>query len=75
VRLTPRIRPLKSGEDTVMATTKNLLFELDGIWLATLRAERRHRIETMILGIAALASGACMAIGLAHMYTSLAGLR
>ncbi len=58
-----------------MATTRDLLFELEGIWLATLRAERRHRIETMILGIAALISGACMAIGLAYLYTSLAGLR
>jgi hypothetical protein len=58
-----------------MATTRDLLFELEGIWLATLRAERRHRIETMILGIAALVSGACLAIWLAHTYTSLAGLR
>ncbi len=58
-----------------MATTRDLLYELEGIWLATLRAERRHRIETMILGISALISGACMAIGLAHIYTSFAGLR
>jgi len=35
-----------------MATTRDLLVELEGIWLATLRAERRHRIETMILGSA-----------------------
>jgi len=51
------------------------LVELEGIWLATLRAERRHRIETMILGLGALVSGASMVIGLAHIYTSLAGLR
>jgi hypothetical protein len=58
-----------------MATTRDLLVELEGIWLATLRAERRHRIETMILGLGALVSGASMVIGLAHIYTSLAGLR
>jgi hypothetical protein len=58
-----------------MATTRDLLFELDGIWLATLRAERHHRIETTILATASLVSGVCMAIGLAHIYTSLAGLR
>ena len=58
-----------------MATRADLLFELEGIRLATLRAERRHRIEAMILGIAALVSGASLAIGLAHIYTSFAGLR
>ena len=58
-----------------MATTRDLRFELEGIWLATLRAERRHRIDTMILGFATLVSGACLAIGLAHIYTSFAGLR
>jgi hypothetical protein len=58
-----------------MATTRDLLVELEGIWLATLRAERRHRIETMALGLGALVSGACMVIGFAHIYTSLAGLR
>ena len=58
-----------------MATTKELLLELEGIWLATLRAERRQRIESMILGLCGLASGVCMVIGLAHIYISLAGLK
>jgi len=58
-----------------MTTTKDLLVELEGIWLATLRAERRRRIETLYLGFGAIASGACLAIGLAYLYTSLAGLR
>ena len=58
-----------------MATTIGLQSELDGIWLATLRAERRDRIGSMIIGLAGLLSGAFMVIGLAHIYISLAGLR
>lgn len=57
-----------------MATTEELLLELEGIWLATLRAERTDRIETVILSLAAIVSAACMVIGLEHIYSSLAGL-
>ena len=57
-----------------MATTKDLMLEVEGMWRATLRAERRHRIETAILAIFALGSGACLVLGLAHVYTSLGGL-
>ena len=58
-----------------MATTEELLVELEGIWLATRRSERRDRIQMTILGLAGVLSGVCLAIGLAHIYTSLAGLR
>jgi hypothetical protein len=58
-----------------MAATEDLLLELEGIRLATLRAERSDRIETVILALAAFVSAACMVIGLAHIYSSLAGLR
>ena len=58
-----------------MASTTDVLNELEGTWLATLRAERRDRIEMLILSLASVASAACMVIGLAHVYSSLAGLR
>jgi allophanate hydrolase subunit 1 len=58
-----------------MATTKELLVELDGIWLATRRSERRDRIQATILGLGGVISGVCLAIGLAHIYSSLAGLQ
>jgi hypothetical protein len=57
-----------------MAATKDLLLELEGIRLATLRAERCDRIETVVLALAAAVSAACMVIGLTHIYSSLAGL-
>jgi hypothetical protein len=58
-----------------MATTQDLLLELEGIWHATLRADRRRRIETLYLGLGALVSGAFLVVGLGYIYTSLAGLR
>jgi len=58
-----------------MATTKEVLLELEGIWHATVRADRRRRIEALYLGFGALVSGAFLVIGLGYIYTSLAGLR
>ena len=58
-----------------MTTTTDLQRELDGIWLATRRADRRRRIEALSLGIVALVSGACMVLGLAYTYVNFAAPR
>ena len=58
-----------------MAATNDVLRELEQIWLATLRAERHRRIDSVILGFVSLASGICMVFALAYVYTSLAGLQ
>jgi pilus assembly protein TadC len=57
-----------------MTTTEDLLVELDGIWLVTLRADRQQRIEAIFIAVAALTSGMLLVLGLAYVYTSLARL-
>ena len=57
-----------------MATTEELLSEVESIWRATLRAERRRRIEATIIGLAGIASGVSLFLELGHIYTSMAGL-
>ena len=57
-----------------MGITRDVQAELDGIWRETLRVERHDRLQRMILGFSSLLSGACLAIGLAHVYISLAAL-
>jgi hypothetical protein len=53
-----------------MTTTEDLLVELEGIRLATLRADRQQRIEAVFIAVAALTSGALLVLGLAYVYTS-----
>ena len=50
-----------------MATTTDLQRELDGILLATRRADRRRHIEAALLGLTAFASAACLVFGLAYV--------
>jgi hypothetical protein len=57
-----------------MTTTEDLRVELEGIWLATLRADRRQRIETIFIAVAALTSGVLLVLGLAYVYMSLTTL-
>jgi hypothetical protein len=58
-----------------MAIAADLQHEVEAIWGATLRADRRRRIEAGYLALSALVSGAFTVLGLAYIYTSLAGLR
>jgi len=55
-----------------MATTTDLQRELDGIWLATRHADRRRRIEAVLLGLIAMASGACIVLGLVYVSVNFA---
>ena len=41
--------------------------ELDGIWVATLRRQRHDRIESVVIGLVALASASVMVLGLAYL--------
>ena len=45
--------------------------ELEGIWRATLRAERRRLAESMLPGVAALASPVCLSLGLSAIHSAL----
>lgn len=48
--------------------------ELEEIWQATLRAERRRLRESVLLGVAALASAVCLSLGLYAIYSALGGV-
>ena len=44
------------------------------IWRATLRAERRRLRESVLLGLAALASAVCLSLSLYAIYSALGGV-
>ena len=48
--------------------------ELEEIWRATLRAERRRLRESVLLCVAALASAVCLSLGLYAIYSALGGV-
>ena len=48
--------------------------ELEEIWRATLRAERRRLRESVLLGVAALASAVCLSLSLYAIYSALGGV-
>jgi hypothetical protein len=65
---------LRNGEVVDMASVGNLMSELEGIWLATRKAERRRRLEWVLQAGSALVSGACLTFSLYAIYAALAGV-
>jgi hypothetical protein len=55
-----------------MATVRDLMSELEGIWLATRKAERRRRIGWALEVGAAVISGVCLTFALYSIYAALA---
>ena len=49
--------------------------QLKGIWLATIRAQRRRQVDTAFIVAAGIASGCFLTLGLFYVYSALAGLR
>jgi hypothetical protein len=55
-----------------MATVRDLMSELEGIWLATRKAERRRRVGWALEVGAAVISGVCLTFALYSIYAALA---
>lgn len=49
--------------------------QLKGIWLATIRAQRRRQVENAFIVAAGIVSGCFITLGLFYVYSALAGLR
>jgi len=57
-----------------MAAVRDMMSELEGIWFATLAAQRRRRLEFALQTAAALVSGVCLTLALYAIYAALAGI-
>ena len=49
--------------------------QLKGIWLATIRAQRRRQVENALIVAAGIASGCFLTLGLFYVYSALVGVR
>jgi hypothetical protein len=57
-----------------MAAVRDMMTELEGIWFATRKAQRRRRTVFALQAGAALVSGACLTLALYAIYAALAGV-
>jgi hypothetical protein len=57
-----------------MAAVKDTMGELEGIWLATRKAERKRRLGFALQAGVALVSGLCLTFALYSIYAALAGV-
>lgn len=56
-----------------MVAVRDVMAELEGIWLATRRAQRKRRLELAVQAIVALVSAASLTLTLYEIYAALAG--
>ena len=63
---------MHDGEDVTVAGQETK--ELQEIWRATLRAERRRLGESLLLSLVALASAVCLSLSLYAIYSALGGM-
>jgi hypothetical protein len=65
-------KDFRDGADVFVAGRE--MKELEEIWRATLRAERRILGESLLLGLVALASAVCLSLSLYAIYGALGGM-
>ena len=71
-----RLRLRRKGDVDDMSTVQDRTREqLKGIWLATIRAQRRRQVENALIVAAGIVSGCFITLGLFYVYSALAGLR
>lgn len=56
-----------------MFAVRDMMGELEGIWLATRKAQRRRRLEFALQAGIAMVSGVCLMFVLYAIYAALAG--